>query len=185
MRRNSNLLLPLFLAALGCGLLAQLPKTSVGGGGGSAVKASTDLSDSSGLVRGAASLTTNNKLLEVSTTDGTIQEVSNQTANTIYAGPASGGAAAPGFRAAVVADIPAAVRTRSFGASFDGGGEALTTGKTVYTTIPYACTISAWNITVDTGTATVDIWKVATGTAIPTNGNSITSAATASTRPVL
>jgi hypothetical protein len=71
--------------------------------------ASTDLSDTAGLVRGAASLTTNNKLLEVSTTDGTIQEVSNQTANTVYAGPATGAAAAPGFRAQVVADVPAAV----------------------------------------------------------------------------
>jgi len=67
---------------------------------------------------------------------------------------------------------------RAFGGSFDGGGSALTAGGVTYFTVPFACTISAWNITVDGGTATVDIWKIATGTAIPTNTNSITAAAT-------
>jgi hypothetical protein len=68
---------------------------------------------------------------------------------------------------------------RSFGGGFDGGGSALTSGatQTTYFTVPFACTITAWNITVDTGTITFDIWKVATGTAIPTSGNSITAAA--------
>lgn len=99
-----------FIALLFAGMLCpQLPKNSVGGGGGSSVGASTDLTDSTGLVRGAAGLTTNNKLVEVSTTDGTVQEVSNQTANYVYAGAVSGGAAAPAFRALVGADIPAAV----------------------------------------------------------------------------
>lgn len=62
---------------------------------------------------------------------------------------------------------------RSFGAGFDGGGSALTTGKTTYYTIPFACTIAAYSITVDTGTVSLDVWKVATGTAIPTVSNSI------------
>lgn len=68
---------------------------------------------------------------------------------------------------------------RSFGGGFDGGGSALTSGATVttYFTLPFACTITAWNITVDTGTITFDIWKIATGTAIPTSANSITAAA--------
>lgn len=66
----------------------------------------------------------------------------------------------------------------AFGASFDGGGVVLVSGKTVYYTIPYACTIQAWNINVDTGTATVDIWKVATGTSNPTGANTITASAT-------
>lgn len=35
----------------------------------------------------------------------------NQTANTIYAGPTTGGAAAPSFRAIVAADVPASVGT--------------------------------------------------------------------------
>lgn len=68
-------------------------------------------------------------------------------------------------------------RVRSFGGSFDGGGTALSAGKTTYVTVPFACTIAAWNILVDTGTATVDVWKLATGTAIPTVANTITAAA--------
>lgn len=66
----------------------------------------------------------------------------------------------------------------SIGAIFDGGGSAMTAGKTVYFTVPYSCSIQAWNITVDTGTATIDVWKIATGTAIPTVANTITASAT-------
>ena len=68
---------------------------------------------------------------------------------------------------------------RTIGGGFDGGGTALTSGATAttYFTIPFACTISAWNITVDTGTITFDVWKIATGTAIPTSTNSITASA--------
>jgi hypothetical protein len=60
---------------------------------------------------------------------------------------------------------------------FDGGGSALTNGRTYTYFVPFACTIQAWNMTVDTGTATVDIWKVASGTAIPTITNTITASA--------
>lgn len=67
---------------------------------------------------------------------------------------------------------------RSFGTTFgDTAGSALSSGSVVYFTIPYACTIQAWNITVDAGTATFDIWKIATGTAIPTVTNTITASA--------
>jgi hypothetical protein len=62
---------------------------------------------------------------------------------------------------------------RSVGGGFDGGGSALTVAKVAYITNPPACTISAFNITVDTGTISFDVWKVATGTAIPTVSNSI------------
>ena len=73
--------------------------------------------------------------------------------------------------------LSANMRISSFGASFDGAGSALTAGKTVYTTVPSKCTISAWNITVDTGTATIDIWRVASGVNIPTVSDSITASA--------
>jgi hypothetical protein len=127
---------------------------ALGGGGGAA--ASTDLTDSAGLVRGAAALTTNNKLVEVSTTDGTIQEVSNQTANYIYSGPVSGGAAAPAFRALVSADIPANAANTS--------GKATTAGA--------AATVAL------TGTNTI-----AGGTALVVTaaGSGYTSAPTSST----
>jgi len=42
-------------------------------------------------------------------------------------------------------------------------------------TVPFACTISAYNIAIDAGTITIKFWKVATGTAIPTSGNSIST----------
>lgn len=73
---------------------------------------------------------------------------------------------------------PAGAATRDFGTTFgDTTGPALTSGPVVYFTVPYACTIAAWNISVDAGTATLDIWKIATGTAIPTVANTITAAA--------
>jgi hypothetical protein len=63
---------------------------------------------------------------------------------------------------------------RGIGYVFDGSGNNLTPGMTGYITVPYSCVISSWNMTVDSGTATVDIWKAASGTAIPTSANSIT-----------
>lgn len=80
--------------------------------------------------------------------------------------------------AACFFDSNSATVTHSIGATFDGAGSALTTGTKAYVTVPYACTIQAWNITVDTGTITIDAWKKATGTAIPTISDSITASAT-------
>jgi len=66
-------------------------------------------------------------------------------------------------------------RARAFGYSFDGGGSALSPGLTKYLTVPFACTLSAWNILTDGGTVTITTWKAAAGTAIPTAGNSIST----------
>ncbi len=81
------------------------------------------------------------------------------------------------FSSAIAGQIPANLRARGIGMMFSGGGSTLSAGTTYYLTTPFACTISGWNMTADTGTATVDIWKVATGTAIPTASNSITAGA--------
>jgi hypothetical protein len=73
-------------------------------------------------------------------------------------------------------DVAAPPRTvHVYGATFDGGGSALIGGTNVarYLTAPFACTIISWDLLVDTGTATFKLWKVATGTAIPTSANSI------------
>jgi len=68
---------------------------------------------------------------------------------------------------------------RQFGGTFVNGGSALVSGATTYLTAPFACTITAWDILVTPAdTATIDIWKIATGTAIPTVSNSITASAT-------
>lgn len=66
---------------------------------------------------------------------------------------------------------------RNFGGTFDGGGVALVVGKTSYITVTFGCTIAAYNILVDAGTVSFDVWKVATGTAIPTVSNTIISGA--------
>lgn len=66
---------------------------------------------------------------------------------------------------------------RVVGVTLDGGGSALTTGQKGYVTCPFAGTITAWNITADTGTCTFDVWKIATGTAVPTVANTITASA--------
>jgi hypothetical protein len=57
----------------------------------------------------------------------------------------------------------------------DPAGSTLTVASTTtdYITVPFACTISAYNLLIDAGTITVKFWKVATGTAIPTSTNSI------------
>lgn len=59
--------------------------------------------------------------------------------------------------------------------SWDGQGSAVTTGNTRYFTAPYAMTITGWNISCvgSSPTCTIDIWKVATGTALPTVANTI------------
>jgi hypothetical protein len=69
------------------------------------------------------------------------------------------------------------LKARAIGFAFDGAGSALTTSNQAYFTVPFACAISAWNATVDTGTATWTVWKVASGSAIPTSGNSIVASA--------
>jgi len=59
----------------------------------------------------------------------------------------------------------------------DPAGSALATGVLGYVVVPNACTIAGWDIVVDGGTATVDVWKVGTGTAKPTVSNTITASA--------
>lgn len=51
---------------------------------------------------------------------------------------------------------------------------AVTTGKIPgFVVCPYSGTITAFNFVVDGGTATISVWKIATGTAKPTAANSI------------
>lgn len=90
-------------------------------------------------------------------------------------------AGAPTFGGVVAADVSTALRNGGFGVTFDGGGSALTAGTTVakFLTLPYACTIIAFDIMLDTGTATFKTWRKATGTAIPTVSDSISTAGVA------
>lgn len=59
---------------------------------------------------------------------------------------------------------------------FDGGGAAIASGRTVYLRVPFACTIADWSISSTTAeTVTLKTWKVATGTALPTVSDSIST----------
>lgn len=64
---------------------------------------------------------------------------------------------------------------RSIGMGFGDAatGSALTTAEVGYVTVPYACTIVGWHMMVDAGTATIKVWRVNGGTALPTVANSI------------
>jgi len=59
---------------------------------------------------------------------------------------------------------------------FDGGGSAIANGtSSICVPAVFAGTITAYTITVDTGTCTIKTWKKATGTAIPTVSDSIST----------
>lgn len=72
------------------------------------------------------------------------------------------------------ADVSA---TRAIAYCFDGNGAALTATQSVAFRVPYACTIASWSINAkssDSGpTATIKVWKIASGTASPSVANSI------------
>ncbi len=79
-----------------------------------------------------------------------------------------------------IGNIPAFVTSVTHGIPFtigDPAGSTLTVATTTtdYFTVPAACTISAYNLVIDAGTITVKFWKIATGTAIPTSSNSIST----------
>lgn len=68
--------------------------------------------------------------------------------------------------------VTAASKVRTFGTTFTNSGSTVSTGQSAPFRIPYACTISSWNISLaPSGTATISLWKIATGTAIPTVAN--------------
>lgn len=112
------------------------------------------------------------------TTSGTLTFTkANQNANIVYAGPSSGGAAAPTFRALVTADLPSNPKIRSFGLSIDGGGGVITTGVKSYLVVPYGCTITGWTLLGDvSGSMVIDVWKDTYANYPPTVADTITGA---------
>lgn len=91
-------------------------------------------------------------------------------------------AGAPGYRAIATTDLPAATTNRRvLGFSIgDVSGSALTTSSvSPFLVVPFACTIDGYNLSIDAGTITVKFWKIATGTAVPTSSNSISTSGVA------
>lgn len=92
MVRNKTLLLALFLSVQVFAIIGPFPGSSSSGGGGSGTVTSVGLSDSS-----------STPIFTISgspvSTSGTLTEtLSNQSANTLFCGPTSGGAAQPTFK---------------------------------------------------------------------------------------
>lgn len=80
----------------------------------------------------------------------------------------------------LTASLASNYRTQTVGFTKDGGGVAITTGKIKgYYTAPFAGAITAWSIGADAGTCTVKVWKIATGTAVPTVANVINTSGVA------
>lgn len=70
---------------------------------------------------------------------------------------------------AATGSLAATDAVRSGGVGFSVSGDAAATGQVQgFVRCKYAGTISSWSITVDAGTCTVKVWKIATGTAKPT-----------------
>lgn len=127
-------------------------------------------------IDGAASLTlTTNQGIQLfsNATDYFTERGRASTSGTVTSVTCGTGLTGGTFTTSGTCALSANQLIRSFGAGFDGGGSALSSGKTAYFTIPFACTITGYNITADTGTVSFDVWKIATGTAIPTVTNSI------------
>lgn len=59
--------------------------------------------------------------------------------------------------------------------TWDGMGATVITGSPTYFVIPYSCTIAGWSIVAigSSPTTTIDVWRVAAGTALPTVANTI------------
>lgn len=91
------------------------------------------------------------------TTAGTFTVTFNtQSANVVFAGPASGAAATPTFRSLVAADLPATVTARAPGCIFSNGGLLLTGTLADEIYVPYGGTITGWTILGDTtGSASI------------------------------
>src|SRR4051812_22613317 len=75
-----------------------------GGGGSAFLVASNNLSDLTDVAAARTALGLGSAALQPSS--AFVSATANQAANTLLAGPTSGGAAAPSFRALAVADIP-------------------------------------------------------------------------------
>ncbi len=75
----------------------------------------------------------------------------------------------------IINNYPVVKGNHGFGATFSGGGNPIPTGLVVYLMVPNGGTINAWDITIDNGTCTFQIWKTPNGTTLPSSGDAITN----------
>lgn len=103
---------------------------------------------------------------------GNIELGTDGTTDTTLARASAGVASVEGVNLLRTSDI---VAVPGFGFTADGSGGTVATGVAGYVTVHGAGTITGWSI-VATGsspTCTIDVWKIASGTALPTVTNTI------------
>lgn len=94
-----------------------------------------------------------------------------QTANKVFAGPASGGAAVPGFRSLVDADMPSNVQTRVY---YWAHSAPTATTNISSIRVPWACTVTRLGSIIGGGTSAT--FNVEIRTTIDSAGTNILSA---------
>jgi len=78
---------------------------------------------------------------------------------------------------AVMANLPAAVKTLTLTFIIDGGGSAITTGQKGHLEIPFACTLTAWTLAADVaGAIVIDVWKDTYANFPPTDADAMPGA---------
>jgi hypothetical protein len=116
----------------------------------------------------------------LNTTSGSVSIVppTGALSSSVFVLPISGDYSVDSAGHGTVSKVNGKTLTLPYGCAVgDPAGSALATGVLCYIVVPMAGTITGWDIVVDAGTATVDVWKIATGTAKPTVTNTITASA--------
>jgi len=122
---------------------------------------------------------TGNVYLRSAGTYSLVANIKGATGATGSTGP-TGATGATGATGSTGATGAAGVSTRVVGIAIDGGGSVPATGIKGYVICPFGGTIIGWNIVGDvTGSAVVDVYKIAYGATLPT------SSIAASAKPTL
>ena len=122
---------------------------------------------------------TTNTTLQVEDSSGNVYSMPRREActNQVVTALGTNGRITCATVTAAMISTPIKVRAIGFSIGDPANSSALNTSSVSATvTVPFACTISAYNLAFgpgDTGTITVKFWKVATGTGIPTISNVI------------
>jgi hypothetical protein len=150
-------------------LVGGVPEWAPGGGGGGTVT-------SVGLAVPEAEFSVAGSPV---TTSGTLTITKdNQGANLVWAGPTSGAAAQPTFRALVGADIPTNIRDATINLIIEGLGSPIPTGIAGDLQVDFNCTILSATLLADqSGDIVVDVWKDSYANFPPTVADTITAAA--------
>lgn len=104
----------------------------------------------------------------------------NQNANLVWAGPTSGGAAAPTFRSLVAADVPINLKRMSIAFQLGDGTNAIVAAseREQWVELNFDATIEGWELSADAaGSIVIDVWKDTYANYPPTVADTIAASA--------